>query len=47
MIDEPVKSLISVMPDLIRHPETSEIAGFRVKPGMTKKVIFDFFRKHQ
>jgi hypothetical protein len=25
------------MPDLIRHPEALEKAGFRVKPGMTDK----------
>jgi hypothetical protein len=28
-IDNPVKSLKIVMPDLIRHPERIEITGFR------------------
>jgi len=31
-IDNPVKSLEIVMPDLIRHPERIEITGFRLSP---------------
>ena len=29
MIDDFVKSIKTVMPDLIRHPEDTEITGFR------------------
>jgi hypothetical protein len=31
-IDAIVKSLQSVMPDLIRHPEHTEDTGFRLSP---------------
>jgi len=31
-IDELVKSLEIVMPDLIRHPERIKITGFRLSP---------------
>jgi len=31
-IDKVVKSLLIVMPDLIRHPEPIEFTGFRLPP---------------
>jgi hypothetical protein len=32
IFDGPVKSLLFVMPDLIRHPELVEFTGFRLPP---------------
>jgi len=45
--DETIKTIRSVMPDWIRHPEVFEITIFQVKPGMTKKANFNFLRSHQ
>ncbi|WP_155306841.1 hypothetical protein [Desulfosarcina widdelii] len=47
LLDEPVKSTRFVMPDLIRHPEPTEIAGFRLTPERRKDENFDFLRDGQ
>jgi hypothetical protein len=38
------KSLIFVMPDLIRHPENIEVTGFRLSPERRIIEISDFLR---